>query len=102
MLHLTSKGRRLLFARLVLALTAAAFAIVVSVAASHVHVVPDEDNACSVCTAFDGKLHDGDPAQAAAHPFLLPHLVVATLPEPQRPGLAPTLTPPSCGPPVVA
>lgn len=102
MLHLTRKHHCLLFTRLVLAVTAAAFAIVVSVAASHVHAVPDEDEACAVCTAFAGKLHDSAPAQAVVRPFFIVPLVVAALSEPQRLSVAPTLPPPSRGPPVVA
>lgn len=102
MICLTFKRRRLLFTQFILAVTATAFAIVVSIAASHVHVVPDDDEPCAVCAVFTGKLHDAGPRQHAARPFVVLHLVVAALPQSQRLGVAPTLPPPSCGPPVVA
>ena len=98
----TSKRRPLLLTRLVLAVTAAAFAILVSLAGSHLHVGPDDDEACAVCTAFADKLHDAAPPNGVVRAFVAVHLVVATLPQPQRIGVAPTLPPPSCGPPIVA
>lgn len=102
MRRLTRKRRRLLLTRLVLAATAAAFAILISLAASHLHVGPDDDEACAVCTAFADKLHDAAPPNGVVRAFVAVHLVVATLPQPQRIGVAPTLPPPSCGPPIVA
>ena len=101
MLRLTFKRRALLFTWLVLLVTATAFAILVSLAASHLQFVPDDD-ACVVCTAFEDDLHEADLPQEAARPVVVVHLVVAALPQSQRLGVTPTLLPPSCGPPVVA
>jgi hypothetical protein len=95
-----TKRRRILLTRLVLAVTATAFAILVSFAASHLHVGLDDDQACAVCAAFAEKLHDAAPPEGVVRPFVAVHLVVATLPQPQPIGVAPTLLPPSCGPPV--
>ncbi len=39
-----------------LAVTAGCFALLVSVAASHLHIGPDADEACALCAAFAGKL----------------------------------------------
>jgi hypothetical protein len=47
-------------------------------------------------------LHDTGRAEAVCTPFLLVHVVGNVLSEPQRFGVAPTLPPPSCGPPAVA
>jgi hypothetical protein len=101
MLRLTFKRRALLLARLVLFVTTAAFAILVSVASSHLHIVPYDDDGCVVCTALEDNLHESDSPRDAP-PVVLVHLVVAALPESQRLGATPTLSPPSCGPPVVA
>lgn len=101
MLRLTFKRRALLFTRLVLLVTATAFAILVSVAASHLHIVPHDDDGCVVCTALEDNLHESDPPQDA-RPVVVVHLVVAALPRSQRLGITPTLSPPSRGPPVVA
>jgi hypothetical protein len=97
------KRRRLFLTRVVLAFTGAAFAILVAVAASHLHVgSSDDDAACAVCAAFAEKLHDGPPPTPLVRPLVAVHLVVATLPQPQLIGVAPTLPPPSCGPPTFA
>jgi hypothetical protein len=42
--------------RVIGALSAIAFAILVSVAATHLHIGPDADEACPVCAAVAGKL----------------------------------------------
>jgi len=100
--RLTRSSDELLSTRLVFAFTALAFAIVASIAATHLHAVPDEDAACAICTAFGGKLHDSGRAEAVCTAFLLIHPLGKVLSEPQRVGVAPTLPPPSCGPPAAA
>ena len=101
MLRLTFKRRALLFTRLVLLVTTTAFAILVSVASSHLHVVTHDNNECVACTALEDNFHKSDPPQDA-RPAVVVHLVVAALPQSQRLGVTPTLPPPSCGPPAVA
>lgn len=84
---------------LVLALTAIAFTLQVSIAASHLHFAPDADEACALCAAFAGKL-EGPSAT-------LPTVAVATVvyaicPTPVFGPVAPApahLLPPTCGPP---
>jgi hypothetical protein len=102
MLCVTPRRRPLLLTRLVLWATAITFAVVASLAASHVHVVPGDDDPCAVCAAFTGKVHAAGPHGDASRRFVVVHLVVAALPQSQRVGVSPTLPPPSCGPPVVA
>jgi hypothetical protein len=102
MLCVTPRRRRLLLTRLVLWTTALTFAILVSIAASHVHVVSGDDDPCAVCAAFTGKVHGGGPHQDASRRFVVVHRVVTALPQSQWVGIPPTLPPPSCGPPVVA
>lgn len=88
-------GRRLF----VLAFTAIAFALLVSVAASHVHIQPDADEACAVCAAFAGKLE----GPSVYVPTVATSTVIAVA------GVAPVsrfvppvpahILPPNCGPP---
>lgn len=90
--------------RLVIVVTALAFAILVSVAASHVHLGADLDESCSICAAFGvGKLKGPTPSVVAPVP-------VAVTWFQQEPESPPSLThnvvvvvlPPSCGPPSIA
>jgi len=90
--------------RLVLVVTTLAFAILVSVAASHLHVGADQDESCSICAAFGvGKLKGPNPSVAIPAPVIVTYLRQ----EPKRaPALAHNVVvvvlPPSCGPPAVA
>ena len=102
MLRLTSKRRALLFTWLVLLVTSTAFAILLSVASSHLHAVAQDNNACVACTALEDSFHKSNLPRDDARPAVVVHLIVAALPEPQRFGVTPTLPPPSCGPPAVA
>jgi len=101
MLRLTFKRSAVLFTRLVVLVTTTAFAILVLVASSHLHIAVHDDNGCIVCAALEDKHHESDPPQYA-QPVVMVHLVVAALPHAQRLGVTPTLPPPSCGPPAVA
>lgn len=90
------RSRRSLF---VLALTASAFALLVSVAATHLHIAPDGDEGCAVCAAFAGKIEGPS--------VYIPTVAVATVirtvcitPVARLLPLAPAhLWPPNCGPP---
>lgn len=86
------------------AITLLAFAVLTSLAASHLHDGANPDSSCSICAAFGvGKLNGPTPSVAVPAP------VVVTWFRQERPG-APSLAhnvvvvvlPPSCGPPVVA
>ena len=83
-------------------LTAIAFAILVSAAATHLHVGPDADEGCAVCAAVIGKLEgpSSPPLAAPACPgaYAAPQVPVAQLPA----GATLVVLPPSCGPPHVA
>jgi len=83
----------------VLALTAIAFTFLVSVAASHLHLAPDADDACAVCAAFAGKIEGPSvavPSVAVATVIHCVRVVPAFRLEPSPPA---HLLPPSCGPP---
>jgi len=90
------RSRRSLF---VLALTAGAFALLVSIAASHLHITADDNDGCAVCAAFAGKLEGPST--------YVPTVAVATVIHLAEPApvlrLAPPapahLLPPTCGPP---
>jgi len=85
----------------VLALTAIAFTILVSVAASHLHVTPDADDGCALCAAFAGKIEGPSltvPTVAVATVIHCVRIVPASRPNPPGPA---HLLPPNCGPPQV-
>lgn len=90
--------------RLIIVVTALAFAILVSVAASHLHLGADLDESCPICAAFGvGKLKGPTPSVVAPVPIA----VTWFQQEPQRlPSLAHNVVvvflPPSCGPPSIA
>jgi hypothetical protein len=91
--------RRSRRSRLILALTASAFALLVSVAASHLHLAPDNDEACAVCAAFAGKIEGPSayvPTLAVAKVI---RVAVATPVLRLAPPAAAHLWPPNCGPP---
>jgi hypothetical protein len=96
------KRGRLLSRRLVLAVTAAAFTVLVLVTAHHLHVGPDQDEACAVCTVFAEKLHHSPPSAGLVRPAVAVHLVVASRRYPQLIGITPIPLPPNCGPPEIA
>jgi hypothetical protein len=88
--------------RVAATLTAVAFAILVSVAATHLHIGPDADEGCAVCAAVIGKLEgpSSPPLAVAAcsGAYAVPRVLVA-----QRDAAAILVVlPPSCGPPHLA
>jgi hypothetical protein len=81
------------------AVVAIAFAFLVSVAATHLHITPDQDEACAVCTAFAGKL-EGPSKKLVVPTYVLIELRVATVvAAPSVTSVAVVVLPPSCGPP---
>lgn len=96
--HLRSRRRswRSLF---VLALTATAFTLLVSVAASHLHIAPDGDEACAVCAAFAGKIEGPSVSLPTLAPASLVYPVCAAPVSGPAPRAPAHLLPPTCGPP---
>jgi hypothetical protein len=99
--HSLMRRRRALGAphRVAAVLIGVAFAVLVSVAATHLHIGPDADEGCAVCAAVIGKLEgpSAPPLALAACPcaYAAPQIQVA-----QRPAAAALVVlPPSCGPP---
>ena len=83
----------------VLAFTAIAFTLLVSVAASHLHIAPDADEACAVCAAFAGKIEGPSayvPTVAVANVIRIVYLTPVCRLVPPAPA---HLLPPTCGPP---
>jgi hypothetical protein len=96
---LTIRRHRLLLA----ALTGIAFAILVSIAASHLHVGPaDPEDGCAVCLAFAGKV-EGPSVQLQ---IPTPRVVILRVAQPAvAAGVLRSFVvtlPPSCGPPSLA
>jgi hypothetical protein len=84
------------------AVTAVAFAILVSVSATHLHVGADADEACALCAAFAGKL-EGPVAKVAVPPRItVGYLESESQSQPQVRQAYLVILPPSCGPPLVA
>jgi hypothetical protein len=84
------------------AVTAVAFAILVSVSATHLHVGADADDACALCAAFAGKL-EGPVAKVPVSPRItVGYLESESQPAPQVQEAYLVVLPPSCGPPLVA
>ncbi len=82
-----------------LALTAIAFTLLVSIAATHLHITPDADEACALCAAFAGKI-DGPSVYV---PTVAVSTVIHTVCVTPAPRLVPSapahILPPNCGPP---
>ncbi|HEV2978789.1 MAG TPA: hypothetical protein VG425_14510 [Casimicrobiaceae bacterium] len=83
----------------VLALTASAFALLVSVAASHLHLAPDNDEACAVCAAFAGKIEGPSTYVPTVAVATVIHVAVAAPALRLAPPAPAYLWPPNCGPP---
>ena len=89
-------SRRSLFA---LTLTGIAFTVLVSVAATHVHIAPDADEGCALCAAFAGKI-EGPSVSVPPAAVAAVIQTVCVAPVPRLLPLAPAhLLPPTCGPP---
>jgi hypothetical protein len=85
--------------RISCALIALAFASLVSLAATHLHVGPDADEECAICAAVIGKLEGPVvPLIAAIGPELGPWPRIVPKERPLGLVVAVVL-PPSCGPP---
>jgi hypothetical protein len=95
-LHSRRRSRRSLF---VLALTASAFALLVSVSASHLHFAPDSDEACAVCAAFAGKIEGPSACVPTVAVATLIQVAVAAPVLRLAPPVPAHLWPPNCGPP---
>jgi hypothetical protein len=94
--------RRSSLQRLVCAVTAVVFTILVSVAASHLHIGADQDEACAVCAAFAGKLEGASAPPVPAPAGMAIALHVPALSQPQITSPSVVALPPSCGPPAAA
>jgi len=77
-----------------------AFAVLASIAASHLHVGADQDEFCSLCAAFgSGKLEPPSPAVTVPTPVSVAYLVTEFERPSQVSRSTPVVLPPSCGPP---
>jgi hypothetical protein len=87
---------------LITALTAIAFAMLVSLAATHLHISGADQDGCEICTSVVGKLSTPVTIDAASPP----HCVAFAAPDTTYRSAAPrrglNLLPPSCGPPLAA
>jgi hypothetical protein len=83
----------------VLVATAIAFTLLVSVAASHLHITPDGDEGCAVCAAFAGKIEGPSAAVPALAPASFAYTVCSTPVSRPVPATPAHLLPPTCGPP---
>ena len=86
--------------RIAAAIVLLTFAVLASIAASHLHVGAEQDEFCSLCAAFGaGKLEPPSPPVTIATPVSLTYFV----PDVERPSQVsrstPVVLPPSCGPP---
>ena len=91
------RSRRSLF---VLAVTAMAFLVLVSISSSHLHVTTDADEACAVCTAFAGKLDNPTADVPKIAPVAIDYVFCTAPQRDDVPPQAPShVRPPTCGPP---
>jgi hypothetical protein len=89
--------------RIAAAIVLVAFALLTSIAASHLHVGADQDQYCSLCAAFGaGKLKTPSAGGAAARPLALSYWRLEGDSDSQLAHSAPVMLPPSCGPPRIA
>jgi hypothetical protein len=84
---------------LIAAVSAVAFAILVSIAATHLHTGLDSDEACAVCAAVIGKLEGPSSVPAAVPPPSIPYFWQRPPPAPHVARVVRVVLPPSCGPP---
>jgi len=99
---LRGRSLTLLSRRAIVALTAIAFAVLVSVAATHLHLGADADEGCAVCAAVAGKLAG---PQAAPDAKLGAGIAtwLAVLPSGRSaPRLSSVVLPPSRAPPAIS
>ena len=99
MIFSACRSKRLRRRAFIAAVSAVAFAILVSVAATHLHIGLDADDACAVCAAVIGKLEGPSAPPAAAPPVSIPQFRLPPLVDPLLADIALVVLPPSCGPP---
>ena len=95
----TSTIRFSSYRAVIAAIAAVTFAILVSVAATHLHVGLDTDEGCAVCAAFVGKLEGPSTPAIAVPPVSVSYFAHPPRVAPQVEPLALVVLPPSCGPP---
>lgn len=89
--------------RIAAAIMLLAFAVLASVAASHLHVGANQDEFCSVCAAFGaGKLERTSPGISVPPPVALTSFRQEYESVSQVPRSNPVVLPPGCGPPGIA
>ena len=79
--------------------TAMAFTLLVSVAASHLHIAPDGDEGCAVCAAFAGKIEGPSASVPTLELASVGYTVCSTPVSRPVPATPAHLLPPTCGPP---
>jgi energy-coupling factor transporter ATP-binding protein EcfA2 len=84
---------------LIAAVSAVAFAILVSIAATHLHTGLDSDEACAVCAAVIGKLEGPGSVPAVVPPPSIPCFWHRSPAAPHVARVVRVVLPPSCGPP---
>jgi len=99
---LCSRSLSALSRRVIVALTAIAFAVLVSVAATHLHVGADADEGCAVCAAVAGKLAGPKVAPAAKLSAEIATWLAVLPAGHSSPRLLSVVLPPSRGPPAIS
>jgi hypothetical protein len=77
MMLVASRSKRSRCRAWVAAISAVAFAILVSIAATHLHIGLDADEACAVCAAVIGKLEGPSAPAAVVSPVGIAYLWLA-------------------------
>jgi hypothetical protein len=101
-MNVRSMSRKSLLRKLVTGITTLAFAVLVSVAATHLHVGADTDDGCAVCAAVIGKLEGpgSPPLVVAAASVDYVQTQFRAAPRLERSFVV--VLPPACGPPYSA
>ena len=99
---LCSRSLSALSRRVIVALTAIAFAVLVSVAATHLHVGADADEGCAVCAAVAGKLAGPNAALIAKVSAEIATWLAVLPAGHSSPRLLSVVLPPSRGPPAIS
>jgi hypothetical protein len=102
MIVLASGSKHLAYRALIAAVSAVAFAILVSIAATHLHTGLDSDEACAVCAAVIGKLEGPSSLPAVVPPASISHFWQRAPAAPHVVRIVQVVLPPSCGPPRLA
>jgi hypothetical protein len=102
MIVLASGSKHLPYRALIAAVSAVAFAVLVSIAATHLHTGLDSDEACAVCAAVVGKLEGPSSLPAVVPPASIPYFWQRAAAAPHVVRIVQVVLPPSCGPPRLA